>query len=83
MEPRIEVSPNPADEYIQVGVQLDQAQVFRIDLLNSLGQRMGYDQEFKGANERINLSISNLPAGLYWLEVRVNDRAFLEKVIVQ
>lgn len=66
LENGVSLSPNPASEVIQIEIQLEQASTnLQLTLVNTLGQQL-YSQKLGTIqNMLVELSVSDLPAGVY------------------
>ena len=62
----ISVSPNPADKEVKITFNNPVHEEFRIRILNAEGKQI---KETSTNNDFINFDISNLPSGLYMLQV--------------
>ncbi len=67
----IAVYPNPANEYINVTLDLvDRAEQVTYNIYNAAGQLMFTTSSYQVLSEQINLNVAALPSGLYFLNVR-------------
>jgi len=66
-EPDFQLYPNPGREtlWIAAGSRIQQVRIF-----DSMGKLVGFN---KSLNQIIDLKISHLPKGIYWIEVEQND----------
>jgi PKD repeat protein len=76
----IDVYPNPNKGIFNIFLYKKQYK-FDYEILNDLGERV----YFKGNeyNEKIQVDISNLPNGIYFLKVLTEEKVFIEKIIKQ
>tara|TARA_Y100000782_G_scaffold114887_1_gene153080 strand:- start:3344 stop:4777 length:1434 start_codon:yes stop_codon:yes gene_type:complete len=69
--------PNPAKEQITVNIQRPNGQLY---LTNLQGQRVKQQTIYRSTS---TLDISNLPAGIYFLEYNTGNDKVIQKVVVQ
>lgn len=75
---QLELFPNPAKEQVQIQLATDDQKY--IQLFNASGQLL---QEWTTQQQQNKLDISNLPKGLYWVNVRTAEANWSKKLIVQ
>jgi plastocyanin len=81
----MQLNPNPARE--SVNISFNPANSFKgsVSLFNLIGNILfKYEYEFDAGVNRLNISLANIPAGLYFIELRdkMNNRA-VRRLIVQ
>lgn len=81
-ENKISIFPNPATNKIQINIPNGIASYTTAKLVNLLGQVIEVETNRMG-NNLIELNISNIPSGNYWLEVKINSIKVVERVLVQ
>lgn len=81
---RLDLFPNPADERLNFRLDFDElVQQVQVRLLSALGQViLVYQSETPTTHVQESFTTASLPAGLYWLEIKVEGERFLEKVIL-
>lgn len=81
---RIDVFPNPTDERLNFRLDFDElVHHVQVRLLSALGQViLVHQSEAPTTHVQESFVTASLPAGLYWLEIKVNGERFLEKVIL-
>ena len=79
----INLYPNPANNYIDVSVSLQQqASTVTYTILDGLGRFVSKQSHYNVQKETYNMSTSNLASGTYFLVVNVNDRALTRKFTI-
>ena len=80
----ITVYPNPADEMINLQVLNDKSVNATVRLLSVDGKEV-LNQSFRTSNgsEFMNLNVSNIPAGMYFVKVSTSDSIVVEKVTIK
>lgn len=73
----IRVSPNPASRHLQISSPDNIEQVV---LFNALGQPVLHE---KPASDKPNLSLPELPSGIYMLEIRTAGGVIIQKIRIQ
>lgn len=80
----IKIYPNPAPENIHISLQNPTATQLHLQLYNSVGQIVRQQQiNLTGRDEIIDISVTSLSAGIYWLQVSDNKKLKLIKKIVR
>ncbi|RME93337.1 MAG: T9SS C-terminal target domain-containing protein, partial [Bacteroidetes bacterium] len=77
----LQVFPNPASARLQVRFGAELQGEVQLDLLNVAGQRV-LAQQF-GASPQLELDVSRLPAGIYFLQVQTEQGHATRKVVVR
>lgn len=73
----LSIYPNPAREWIKIKIRLNDTQADSYRLLNMHGQIVKtYDQAFREAV----IPVAELASGLYFIEILVNGRSYVERV---
>jgi len=77
------ISPNPIDESKQLQLRLSEIsnQDIIIELLDILGS-IHYSKTLQAGSESCMIPVQSLNSGMYMLRVHMNDRLFIQKVIV-
>jgi hypothetical protein len=81
--PLVNAYPNPFSNSISVGIYLAQPQQVQMELVNALGQTVQLPQSRQHAGGMQVLTFAtdeSLPAGIYFLRVRVGDRSWTKPV---
>lgn len=83
---KLNLYPNPAQEYISVDLTLENAEIVSLNIFNSLGQmvqKTDAEQLFAGTNhKKIQLS-SQLNPGVYLLQVQIGNSAVLTQRFIK
>ncbi len=82
---QVSVFPNPFADRITIQYTLETPQKPEIEFYNHLGQRVGYLNEGMkpSGNHQTGISLSNLPAGVYFCRVRAGNKNRTIKLIKQ
>lgn len=70
--------PNPTSN--DFWIEFDHLDKRQIIFSNVLGQEI---QNFQTLDQKLNLDVSSLPAGIYWLEIRQKNRRTRQKLVVR
>jgi hypothetical protein len=79
------VFPNPAKEYLQLSLNVEQGGFYTFSLTGALGDQGILQHRFylsKG-KQVLKVSLGNVPSGLYIAEMRNGSTVFLAKVVVK
>ena len=81
LENRISVFPNPTYNNTSVSLNLIEPSQVVIELVNTLGQKV-FIQEYSmsSGSNTVDLSVETLNAGVYYLNIRVDDKLMTEKL---
>jgi hypothetical protein len=74
----LEVFPNPAKDQVRIQLATDDQK--NIQLFNASGQLL---QEWTTYEQQSRLDVSDLPKGVYWVNVRTDSASWSEKLIIQ
>jgi len=75
------LSPNPASDKTVITASLESTTDIQISLISMLGQRQVLSQ-VNTKELRLELDVSNLATGIYFVELRAGDKLALERIIV-
>ncbi len=77
--------PNPTQGIAQFNIRLEDNAGVSINVLNTIGQsvKMLDLGQLKTGSHKLNLDVSDLPAGLYYCNVRVDGQSASRKIVVQ
>jgi len=77
----IQTFPNPFDDQITIAFRGEKAErkVQRISVYNSTGQLM-IRREINALQARMQMSLANLPAGMYFLRVDTSDGVYVKSI---
>jgi hypothetical protein len=75
--------PNPSNDYVVLDIKLYQTSLVSIDIVNEIGRSIKkYDaNKYDIGMTSINLDISKLNAGIYFLKVLINDQLTNQKLV--
>jgi hypothetical protein len=76
LESQIKIFPNPAFDFINI--QAD-TKIDSVGLYTILGEKVLYK---KIDNNSLNINITNIKTGMYVIKIKVNDKQFCKKIIV-
>ena len=82
---RFSVSPNPAKENLSITFELTKISDIRISLFNTLGQEVRKTTLLSSQNpgtHTVNVSLNNLPEGIYYCKLESNTGSETRKIIV-
>ena len=76
--------PNPANDQINVSLDLIQSENIRFEIVNSLGQVvLAENRDLAAGASTIRLNTENLSEGVYFLTVTAGNARAVEKVVIQ
>jgi hypothetical protein len=76
------IAPNPAADKVYITVANGFAGNTIVQLINLQGQAINV-QGIKTGSNTLELDVSNIPAGNYWLEMQANGAKVTERILVQ
>lgn len=76
-----EIFPNPATDFVSIKFNNSDVKNLNIKILNSLGAEIEKIERNTSSNN-IELNISDLPTGIYWLAVRNNNFEQKKKIVI-
>ncbi|MBK6901678.1 MAG: choice-of-anchor J domain-containing protein [Saprospirales bacterium] len=79
---RFVLSPNPTSGIATLELQLGEASDVRVELLNSIGQSVSFQQADNSFGDLFRFNLSNQPAGAYFVKVAVGDQVRVERLMV-
>jgi len=80
----LEVYPNPASDQIHVSFDVEDNEELVIHLINLTGQRVYTEHynSFSGVYQK-DISVGNLPAGVYFLEINTSKGLTSKKILIK
>lgn len=79
-----DVFPNPASQYVQVKVNLENAKDVEISMFNALGQTMMYKTHKGNSGENyIDLNLNTIAPGIYLVKIKCGNDENVKKLIVE
>ena len=79
---QLEYFPNPVNDILTVNVVLDQSRPIRLNLVNATGQHLQRWPVIDTQESTYRIDVSDLPAGIYWILLEVEDTRVSRKIIV-
>ncbi len=81
---QLEVFPNPASQFLNISIQLDQSQQLQYRLLNVNGQSvLQQTKSLAGGQRQFQIETGHLPKGLYFLQLESGKGLSVKKVMIQ
>lgn len=80
------IFPNPTHDELNISYSLDQPQAVRIEILNTLGEKMILLNQKQFAGDRtfsLHLSELSLSAGVYFIRLSTEVNTFVERIVMQ
>jgi Secretion system C-terminal sorting domain len=76
--------PNPASENVHIEFNLDQSMVLDVSMVNTLGQTVatGANTVFNNGQNQIDLPVSDLTNGVYFVVIKSSTASIMKKVVV-
>ena len=83
---QIKLWPNPASDQVQIELELLKSGIIYTTIFNQLGQEtaptINHGKQAVGFNH-LQLDASHLAAGIYFVQIRINDQQYFQKLIIQ
>ena len=80
----VEISPNPTDNILIIKILDNNMNLENIRILNALGVKVNEKKNFNQNNDqKILFETSNLPAGIYFIEIISNNNLQTYKIIIE
>lgn len=79
-KPQIDIYPNPVDEFLEIRAS---QKIDALRIINTLGQTVDFINQNKANQTQLTYAISHLNAGLYFIELYIDNNVFFEKIIKQ
>ena len=82
---KVRLLPNPSQDHCIVQYYLPESGLIKLQLLNSQGQLLFQrdKKSSKPGNFEEIISVNQLPAGIYWLNIHFNDEVLTERLVVR
>ncbi len=78
------IYPNPATNEVNIYIQNAYMKEVYIELINLYGQLINKDHYTSEQNELfVQFDVSNLPAGIYFVRINIDNNITVEKIIIQ
>lgn len=80
-----QVAPNPAQQHVQVQLDLKKAQSVRLKLYSQEGRlvKTWLKEHLDAGNHRWQFSVADLPAGIYYINAWIGQERYLKRLMVQ
>ncbi|MCG8575157.1 MAG: T9SS type A sorting domain-containing protein [Flavobacteriales bacterium] len=78
----IKLVPNPAQTTVYLELNDIEADQLELWIRNPLGQLV-HEEKIETANSVVKLDVSNLPEGLYWVEISNGKTSATKKLIIE
>lgn len=79
----VDLYPNPADDHIQLRLELKETESVNLRLFNSLGQAVITEKTSPGRSHHVTVGLQSLPPGTYFLHVMWPGRSGWLPVAIQ
>lgn len=81
---KIRIYPNPAQDYLMIDFTDIAGEKVSVEMRNSLGREIHLSEiERAGNSAHFQFDLALVPAGIYFLEIRLSEQAITHKVIVE
>ena len=77
----ISLIPNPTTGVSTLNVELSQAADVKVQLINVVGQMLFFEESQNSSSISYSLNLSDLPEGIYFVRIQVDDQLFIEKLV--
>ncbi|WP_373553978.1 T9SS type A sorting domain-containing protein [Haliscomenobacter sp.] len=77
----IQIFPNPSNALIHIQFDLEQATPLEIIILDGLGKNIWHQNQRNFFREKLEVNLSNHPAGMYWVQFKTENGAFYKKIM--
>lgn len=80
-----EVYPNPAKDNVQLNFNLNDSKIVKVSVYNTLGAVVFSQNEgtLSSGNHTIDLNVSNLSSGIYYMNIKAGDNTITKKLIIE
>jgi hypothetical protein len=79
---QINIYPNPTSEILNINFLQTQRRNTEVVITNLLGEQVK-EARNKSQEERVEMDVSNLPNGIYFVSVKTTEGIFTKKIIIQ
>ncbi|HEY9113907.1 MAG TPA: C25 family cysteine peptidase [Bacteroidales bacterium] len=82
---QIQVYPNPASESLNIILRSENEQIIEMNLLDMLGRKVrssSVKQQLKKGTNYMQLNVSNISHGIYYLTISTFDKNLTQKIII-
>lgn len=79
----LNVTPNPANNFVTIGAEVEVAAALRISLVNPIGQVVySTDLEVNAGTMRHEIKVSDFTAGVYFLRFEVDGKSAIRRLMI-
>ncbi|MFK7948845.1 MAG: S8 family serine peptidase [Saprospiraceae bacterium] len=75
------VYPNPTNDILNIELRLDKTTAVNFRLVNAVGQTTRTSSNQVSNNQVTQLNLSDLPSGIYFLQIQIDEQIISKKVI--
>ena len=75
------IAPNPSSDIVEVAFELNEASDVLITLFSTDGKRIEQKSSQYNAEGNVVFDLSSLNAGVYFLDIQVNDKKITKQVV--
>lgn len=75
----INIYPNPTTGIFSIELSDNQSGIVKIQIVNIMGKTVFEQENFKGRE----ISLSNTPAGIYFVRVTLQNQVLTQKIIIK
>jgi hypothetical protein len=80
----LNVSPNPANDYINVVLDLSTRCILQLKLTNIIGESViQRHYHLEVGLQKLTIAVADLPDGIYILQLRIGERTYFTKIIIR
>ena len=83
LEKNIRLFPNPASDQLFLDFDLSTNFDFNISIHDAVGKVLLQKIENNISNQKLDLKISNLTSGLYFVKIQTGEQVWIRKFIIQ
>ena len=77
------ISPNPSDGRLQVALKMDQTAEVQLIVFDAIGQQVYTTAKQTFTEHTYQLDLSTQPSGVYWINLRVNDKIITRSITLK
>lgn len=77
----IKIYPNPTNDILNIELNLDKKATVQFQLFDAVGQLILNQKTANYNNQTTTLNLNDLPSGVYFLQIRIDENVVIKKVI--
>jgi subtilisin family serine protease/PKD repeat protein len=77
----IKIYPNPTNDILNIELNLDKKSTVQFQLFDAVGQLILNQKTTDYNNQKTTLNLTDLPSGIYFLQIRIDEKVMTKKVI--